>query len=78
MESQRIVIIQDASKEVYSNAIQWALKGLSLKPGDDLTVLGVVHQDDISSLLPPAGAGKSRKIRFLLNWKTKQSEWITK
>lgn len=67
MESQRIVIIQDASKEVYSNAIQWALKGLSLKPGDDLTLLGVLHRNDIPSLLPPAGAGKRRKIRFLLN-----------
>ncbi|CAL9092096.1 unnamed protein product [Musa textilis] len=41
---QRVVVIQDASKEISSSAIKWAIDGLSLKPGDELTLLGVLHQ----------------------------------
>ncbi|KAG6792609.1 hypothetical protein POTOM_001761 [Populus tomentosa] len=41
--AQRVLVIQDASGEVSSSAIKWALHGLSLKPGDMLTLLGVLH-----------------------------------
>nr|POE98953.1 proline-rich receptor-like protein kinase perk10 [Quercus suber] len=40
----RVVVIQGASREVSSSAIRWALHGLSLKPGDKLTLLAVIHQ----------------------------------
>ncbi|CAL5421809.1 unnamed protein product [Camellia sinensis] len=41
---QRVVVIQDASKEVSSRAVKWVLLGLSLKQGDTITLLSVVHQ----------------------------------
>ncbi|KAL9368161.1 hypothetical protein Peur_039360 [Populus x canadensis] len=41
--AQRVLVIQDASREVSSSAIKWALHGLSLKSGDMLTLLGVLH-----------------------------------
>ncbi|KDP34529.1 hypothetical protein JCGZ_11079 [Jatropha curcas] len=44
MDAQRVVVIQDASREVSSSAVRWALQGLSLKPGDMLTLLSVLHQ----------------------------------
>lgn len=43
-EVQRVVVIQDASRDVSLNEIRWALKGLSLKPGDVITLVGVLHQ----------------------------------
>ncbi|KAF5446045.1 hypothetical protein F2P56_031708 [Juglans regia] len=43
-EVQRVVVIQDASKDVSLTALRWALKGLSLKPGDVMTLVGVLHQ----------------------------------
>ncbi|URE01323.1 STYKc, partial [Musa troglodytarum] len=48
---QRVVVIQDASKEISSSAIKWAIDGLSLKPGDELTLLGVLHQVNTPSML---------------------------
>lgn len=39
-----MVVIQDATRELNSGAIRWALQGLSLKPGDKLTLLGVLRQ----------------------------------
>ncbi|XVE59818.1 hypothetical protein DITRI_Ditri05aG0077400 [Diplodiscus trichospermus] len=44
MEGQRVVVIQDASKQVCSSAIRWVLDGLFLKPGDLLLLLGVLHE----------------------------------
>ncbi|KAK8523539.1 hypothetical protein V6N12_048057 [Hibiscus sabdariffa] len=44
MEYQRVMVIQDASKQVCSSAIKWALHGLLLKPGDSIVLLGVLHQ----------------------------------
>ncbi|PPD69790.1 hypothetical protein GOBAR_DD33330 [Gossypium barbadense] len=44
MEDQRVMVIQDASKQVCSSAIKWALHTLILKPGDLLLLLGVLHQ----------------------------------
>ncbi|TYG60147.1 hypothetical protein ES288_D07G044900v1 [Gossypium darwinii] len=38
------MVIQDASKQVCSSAIKWALHTLILKPGDLLLLLGVLHQ----------------------------------
>ncbi|KAA8544521.1 hypothetical protein F0562_022533 [Nyssa sinensis] len=58
IESQRVVLIQDASREVSSSAIRWALHGLSLKPGDMLTFLSVLHQVINPSTLTFMGAGK--------------------
>lgn len=38
-EVQRVVVIQDASKDVSLTALRWALKGLSLNPGDVIPLL---------------------------------------
>ncbi|KAL5719420.1 non-specific serine/threonine protein kinase [Ranunculus cassubicifolius] len=58
-ESQRrVVVIQDASKDVSSSAIGWALKGFPLRPGDKLTLLAILHQVNNPSTLSFKGAGK--------------------
>lgn len=51
-EVQRVVVIQDASKDVSLTALRWALKGLSLKPGDVITLVGVLHQVNNPCTLP--------------------------
>ncbi|KAJ9172322.1 hypothetical protein P3X46_015571 [Hevea brasiliensis] len=56
MEAQRVVVIQDASREVGSSAVRWALQGLSLKPGDILTLLSILHQVDTHSKSSYAGS----------------------
>uniref|UniRef100_A0A1D1Y880 Inactive protein kinase SELMODRAFT_444075 n=1 Tax=Anthurium amnicola TaxID=1678845 RepID=A0A1D1Y880_9ARAE len=56
--AQRVVVIQDASREISLSAIKWALDGLSLKPGDELTLLGVLHQVNNPSTFSIPGAGK--------------------
>ncbi|KAI4332885.1 hypothetical protein L6164_017759 [Bauhinia variegata] len=38
-ESQRVVVIQCASRDVCISAIKWAMRALSLEPGDELTFL---------------------------------------
>ena len=43
-EVKTVVVIQDASRDVSSMAISGILHDLALKPGDDLTLLGVLHQ----------------------------------
>uniref|UniRef100_A0A7N2QXH2 Uncharacterized protein n=1 Tax=Quercus lobata TaxID=97700 RepID=A0A7N2QXH2_QUELO len=58
MEAQRVVVIQDASREVSSGAIGWALHGLALKPGDKLTLLAVIHQVKTPSTLSIMGSRK--------------------
>ncbi|XP_058080009.1 inactive protein kinase SELMODRAFT_444075-like isoform X2 [Magnolia sinica] len=42
--AKRVVVIQDASRNISSTAIKWILQGLQLKPGDALILLGVLHQ----------------------------------
>ncbi|XXG50736.1 hypothetical protein AAC387_Pa02g4679 [Persea americana] len=42
--AQRVVVIQDASRDISSEVLRGALQGLQLKPGDELTLLGVLHQ----------------------------------
>lgn len=66
IEAQRVVVIQDASREVSSSAVRWALQGLSLKPGDMLTLLSVLHQVDTPSKSPNAGTKELRKHLRLL------------
>ncbi|ONK55464.1 uncharacterized protein A4U43_UnF2880 [Asparagus officinalis] len=55
---QKVVVIQDASRSISSSAIKWAIEGLSLKPGDELTLLGVLHQVNTPSTFSFTGAGK--------------------
>ncbi|KAG4127144.1 hypothetical protein ERO13_D10G199700v2 [Gossypium hirsutum] len=43
-EVERVVVILDGSKELNPSIIKWPLDGLSLKPGDKLLVLGILHQ----------------------------------
>uniref|UniRef100_A0A2N9F0Q7 Uncharacterized protein n=1 Tax=Fagus sylvatica TaxID=28930 RepID=A0A2N9F0Q7_FAGSY len=50
-EAQRVLVIQDASRDVSSSAIRWTLQSLSLKPGDVVTLFGVLHQWDTRTRL---------------------------
>ncbi|KAK8276833.1 hypothetical protein V6Z12_D10G226000 [Gossypium hirsutum] len=43
-EVERVVVILDGSKELNPSIIKWPLDGLSLKLGDKLLVLGILHQ----------------------------------
>nr|XP_019702955.1 inactive protein kinase SELMODRAFT_444075 [Elaeis guineensis] len=56
--SKRVVVIQDASRDISLSAIKWAIDGLSLKLGDELTLLGVLHQVNTPSTFPFMAAGK--------------------
>ncbi|XVF19461.1 hypothetical protein REPUB_Repub11eG0112800 [Reevesia pubescens] len=58
MEGQRVVVIQDASKEVCSSAIRWLLHGLFLKPGDLLLLLGVLREVNDPTTLSFKGSRK--------------------
>ncbi|XP_022744428.1 probable serine/threonine-protein kinase PBL5 isoform X2 [Durio zibethinus] len=42
--AERVVVILDASKELSLSTIRWPLLGLSLKSGDKLIILGIIHQ----------------------------------
>ncbi|VVA27344.1 PREDICTED: inactive kinase [Prunus dulcis] len=65
-EVQKVVVIQDASKDIVSSsAIKWVLQGLLLKPGDELTLLAVLHQVINPSTLSFMAAGR------LLGYRTK-------
>lgn len=58
-EAQKVVVIQDASKDIVSSStIQSVLQGLSLKPGDELTLLAVLHQVNNPSTLSFMTAGR--------------------
>ncbi|KAJ0979069.1 hypothetical protein J5N97_014543 [Dioscorea zingiberensis] len=65
MGVQRVVVVQDASRDISSSAIKWAIDGLSLKPGDELTLLGVLHQVNTPSTFSfmPSGKLMGYKIR---------------
>lgn len=43
-EPSHVVVIQDASKELNSRVFEWALNGLSLKPGDTVTLIAILHE----------------------------------
>ncbi|XP_044462517.1 systemin receptor SR160-like isoform X2 [Mangifera indica] len=55
---QRVVVVMDASRDVSPSTINGILKGLSLKPGDALKFLGVLHQVNKPTTLSFMGAGK--------------------
>ncbi|MBA0665079.1 hypothetical protein Goklo_004994 [Gossypium klotzschianum] len=57
-EAERVVVILDGSKELNPSIIKWPLVGLSLKPGDKLLVLGILHQVINPSTFSFMGAGK--------------------
>lgn len=57
MGAKKVVVIQDASKDVSWSAIRWVLHSLPLKPGDELILLGVLHQVNNPSTLSFMGAG---------------------
>ncbi|MBA0780565.1 hypothetical protein Gotri_004655 [Gossypium trilobum] len=57
-EAERVVVILDGSKELNPSIIKWPLFGLSLKPGDKLLVLGILHQVINPSMFSFMGAGK--------------------
>ena len=44
MVLQSVVVIHDASRETNSKVFHWALNGLSLNSGDNLTLVVVLHQ----------------------------------
>ncbi|KAI8021618.1 Proline-rich receptor-like protein kinase PERK3 [Camellia lanceoleosa] len=58
MGGQKVVVIQDASREVIWSAIRCILHGFSLKQGDELTLLAVLHQVNNPSTSSLMGAGK--------------------
>ncbi|XVF00129.1 hypothetical protein REPUB_Repub03eG0258400 [Reevesia pubescens] len=58
-EAERVVVvIQDASRELSLSTIKWPLLGLSLKSGDKLILLGILHQVNNPSTLSFMRAGK--------------------
>lgn len=66
-EVQKVVVIQDASKDIVSSsAIKWVLQGLLLKPGDELTLLAVLHQVINPSTLSFMAAGRLCKNLFFV------------
>lgn len=75
-EVQRIVVIQDASRDVSPSAIRWILQGFSLKPGDVLILFGVLHQVNNPSMLSFLGADKLCKnlCLFFCSYSQKKDE----
>jgi hypothetical protein len=48
---QRVVVIQDVSRDMSPIAIRLVLNGFSLKPGDAIILFGVLHQVNNPSTL---------------------------
>lgn len=63
--AQRVVVIEDASRGVSSSAVKGALNRLSLKPGDELTLVGILHQVNTPSTLSFMKTGKMCKTVFV-------------
>lgn len=61
MEAQRVVVIQDSARGVDLSAVKWILQGFSMKPGDTLAIVSVLHQVINPSTLSFMGAGKISK-----------------
>ncbi|XP_022764345.1 inactive protein kinase SELMODRAFT_444075-like [Durio zibethinus] len=59
-----VVVIQDASRELSLSTIKWPLQGLSLKSGDKLILLGILHQVNNPSTFSFASAGKLMGFRI--------------
>ncbi|KAK7320480.1 hypothetical protein VNO77_29988 [Canavalia gladiata] len=66
MEGQTVIVIQDASREINLRVFEWAIRGLSLMPGDMLTLIAVMHQ-----IITPMGYKSSvdNKLMFGANQK---------
>ncbi|KAK7300290.1 hypothetical protein RJT34_11132 [Clitoria ternatea] len=60
MEAQTVVVIQDASREINLRVFEWALDGLSLMPGDMLTLIAVLHE-----VITPMGYKSSVDSRLM-------------
>ncbi|KAL6311768.1 hypothetical protein AAG906_021799 [Vitis piasezkii] len=61
-EAQKVVVVQDASRDVSSRAILGILHDLTLEPGDDLTLLGVLHQVNNPCTFSFMGVGYRVKV----------------
>lgn len=61
METQSVVVIQDASSEACWEAIRWVLHGLSLKTGDMVTLISVLTRPHNTSSRSYMGTKKSGK-----------------
>lgn len=65
---ERVVVIQDASRDVNSSAIRGILKNLSLKHGDSLKFLAVLRQvnnPSTFSFMPPPKYNKNFSLLLL-------------
>ncbi|RDX68377.1 hypothetical protein CR513_52645, partial [Mucuna pruriens] len=60
MEGQSVVVIHDASREINIRIFEWSLHGLSLVPGDMLTLIAVMHQ-----IITPMGYKSSVDSRLM-------------
>lgn len=60
-EAHRVVVIQDSSREISWKAIKGVLQGLHLKPKDELTLVGVLHQVNNPSTYSSKQLGYQRK-----------------
>lgn len=43
IDPKRVVVIHDASKELNLKVFYWIINGLSLKAGDMVTLLAILH-----------------------------------
>lgn len=66
-QKQKVMVIHDVSKEGCWSAIRWVVNGLSLKAGDELILLGVVHHLNDPPTLDFLAAAKQRKPAALYN-----------
>lgn len=63
--AQRVLVIRDASIELSVHVIKWAVKGLSLQPGDKMMLLRVVELNVNANASPCMGCGILGKTFFL-------------
>ncbi|XP_047341204.1 PTI1-like tyrosine-protein kinase 3 isoform X2 [Impatiens glandulifera] len=70
-QKQKVVVLQDASSEVSWDAIRWMIDDFSLKEGDELTLVGVLHQ-----VTNPMGfkCKTDRNSMFEVSWKYVEEE----
>ncbi|XP_039067486.1 uncharacterized protein LOC120213393 [Hibiscus syriacus] len=63
---ERVVVILDGSRELNPSIIKWPLVGLSLKSGDKLCAIGILHQVITPSTFSFMGARKLMGFRSKL------------
>ncbi|TKY57099.1 serine-threonine protein kinase, plant-type [Spatholobus suberectus] len=69
MEGQSVVVIHDASREINVRIFEWSLRGLSLVPGNMLTLIAVLHQ-----VITPMGYKSSVDSRLMFGANQKMIE----